>query len=142
MEKQTAGHKALGDFAPQFAHLNDDVLFGEVWAKESELSLKLRSIITVSTLIGEGITTDALKYHLMSAKKNGVTKEEMAALARDAEALAIKAEEEKWLGIVSTCNYGAFVRGVVASLLVVADNAGDPRYEIEGAEEQIGRAHV
>lgn len=80
MEKQTAGHKALGDFAPQFAHLNDDVLFGEVWAKENELSLKLRSIITVSALIGKGITTDALKYHLMSARKNGVTKEEMAAL--------------------------------------------------------------
>ena len=39
MEKQTAGRKALGDFAPQFAALNDDVLFGEVWAKETELSL-------------------------------------------------------------------------------------------------------
>ena len=38
MEKQTAGRKALGDFAPQFAALNDDVLFGEVWAKEAELS--------------------------------------------------------------------------------------------------------
>ena len=30
MKKQTAGRKQLGDFAPQFAALNDDVLFGEV----------------------------------------------------------------------------------------------------------------
>ena len=29
-EKQTAGHDALGTFAPAFAHFNDDVLFGEV----------------------------------------------------------------------------------------------------------------
>ena len=27
--KQTAGRDALGDFAPKFAQLNDDVLFGE-----------------------------------------------------------------------------------------------------------------
>ncbi|WP_248617195.1 hypothetical protein [Mitsuokella jalaludinii] len=51
MEKQTAGRKALGDFAPQFAALNDDVLFGEVWAKEDELSPKLRSIATGSVKI-------------------------------------------------------------------------------------------
>jgi len=37
MEKQTAGRQRLGEFAPQFAALNDDVLFGEVWAKEDEL---------------------------------------------------------------------------------------------------------
>ena len=28
---QTAGRKSLGEFAPQFAHFNDDVLFGENW---------------------------------------------------------------------------------------------------------------
>ena len=55
MVKQTAGHEALGEFAPKFAELNDDVLFGEVWSREDELSLKLRSIVTVSTLIGKGI---------------------------------------------------------------------------------------
>ena len=54
--KQTAGHDALGEFAPEFAHLNDDILFGEVWDRESLLSLKLRSIATVSALIGKGIT--------------------------------------------------------------------------------------
>ncbi|HBG91474.1 MAG TPA: 4-carboxymuconolactone decarboxylase, partial [Lactobacillus acetotolerans] len=32
MKKQTAGRDRLGDFAPKFAQLNDDVLFGEVWS--------------------------------------------------------------------------------------------------------------
>lgn len=32
--KQTAGRDALGEFAPKFAQLNDDVLFGEVWSRE------------------------------------------------------------------------------------------------------------
>ena len=59
--KQTAGHDALGEFAPEFAHLNDDVLFGEVWSREAGLSLKLRSIVTVSALIGKGITDNSLK---------------------------------------------------------------------------------
>jgi 4-carboxymuconolactone decarboxylase len=80
MEKQTAGRDALGDFAPKFAALNDDVLFGEVWARTDVLSPKIRSIITVSALIGKGMVTDALKYHLQSARKNGVTKAEMAEL--------------------------------------------------------------
>lgn len=76
--KQTAGHDALGDFAPEFAHLNDDILFGEVWSREDKLPLKLRSIVTVSALVGKGIVDSSLKYHLASAKKNGVTQEEMA----------------------------------------------------------------
>ncbi len=76
--KQTAGHDALGEFAPEFAHLNDDVLFGEVWSREDKLPLKLRSIVTASALIGKGIVDSSLKYHLASAKKNGVTQEEMA----------------------------------------------------------------
>ena len=46
MEKQTAGRDALNDFAPKFAELNDDVLFGEVWSREAYLSLKIRSIVT------------------------------------------------------------------------------------------------
>ena len=78
--KQTAGHDALGEFAPEFAHLNDDVLFGEVWSREDKLSLKLRSIATISALIGKGITNNSLHYHLATARKNGVTKQEMAEL--------------------------------------------------------------
>ena len=78
--KQTAGRDALGEFAPEFAHLNDDVLFGEVWSREGALPSKLRSIVTVSALIGKGITDSSLKYHLASARANGVTKSEMAEL--------------------------------------------------------------
>ncbi len=76
--KQTAGRDSLGDFAPEFAHLNDDILFGEVWNRDDKLPLKLRSIVTVSALIGKGIVDSSLKYHLTTARKNGVTKSEMA----------------------------------------------------------------
>jgi len=47
MKKQTAGSERLGDFAPQFAALNDDVLFGEVWSREQELSARDRSWLSM-----------------------------------------------------------------------------------------------
>ncbi|TNU81216.1 carboxymuconolactone decarboxylase family protein [Lactococcus lactis] len=78
MKKQTAGHVSLGDFAPKFAELNDDVLFGEVWSREDELPLKIRSIVTITALISKGVLDNSLKYHLETAKNNGVSKEEMA----------------------------------------------------------------
>ena len=78
MVKQTAGRDSLGDFAPKFAELNDDILFGEVWSREKELDLKTRSIITVVALMSKGILDSSLKYHIINAKKNGVTKEEFA----------------------------------------------------------------
>lgn len=78
MVKQTAGRDALNDFAPKFAELNDDVLFGEVWSREGQLPLKLRSIVTITALISKGITDSSLTYHLTTAKQNGVTKTEMA----------------------------------------------------------------
>ena len=77
MEKQTAGRNILGEFAPTFAELNDDVLFGQVWSREEELSPKLRSIATVSALISGG-NLEQLEHHLAFAKKNGVTKQEIA----------------------------------------------------------------
>ena len=76
--KQTAGRDALGEFAPEFARLNDDVLFGEVWSRNDLLSLRDRSIVTVVALMSQGLTDSSFKYHLESAKKNGVTKTEMA----------------------------------------------------------------
>lgn len=75
--KQTAGRDALNEFAPKFAELNDDVLFGEVWSRE-ELSLKMRSILTISALVSKGMVDQSFQYHLLTAKKNGVTKSEMA----------------------------------------------------------------
>ena len=71
--QQTAGRDALGEFAPEFAHLNDDILFGEVWSRNDLLSLRDRSIVTVVSLMSQGLTDSSFKYHLESAKKNGVT---------------------------------------------------------------------
>ncbi len=76
---QTAGRDALGKFAPDFAHFNDDVLFGENW-NNMDIDLKTRSIITVVALMAQGITDSSLKYHIENAKKNGVTQKEMAAV--------------------------------------------------------------
>lgn len=76
--KQTAGHDQLGDFAPEFARLNDDILFGEVWSRNDRLSLRDRSVVTVTSLISQGITDSSLKYHLQTAKANGVTRTEIA----------------------------------------------------------------
>ena len=77
--QQTAGRDALGEFAPQFAALNDDVLFKEVWSREDELSLRDRSLVTVVSLIAMGLTDSSFQYHLETAKKNGITKQEIAA---------------------------------------------------------------
>ncbi|MDD2602553.1 MAG: carboxymuconolactone decarboxylase family protein [Prevotella sp.] len=76
--KQTAGRNALGEVAPEFAHLNDDVLFGEVWNRQDKLSLHDRSLVTVLSLMAQGITDSSLKYHLTTARANGVTRNELA----------------------------------------------------------------
>lgn len=76
--QQTAGRDALGEFAPEFARLNDDILFGEVWSRNDLLSLRDRSIVTVVALMSQGLTDSSFKYHLESAKKNGVTRTEIA----------------------------------------------------------------
>ena len=76
---QTAGKAQLGDFAPMFAHLNDDVLFGEVW-NEDAIDVKSKCIITVVSLMASGITDSSLTYHLQNAKAHGVSKEEIAAI--------------------------------------------------------------
>lgn len=70
---QTAGRNTLGEFAPEFAHFNDDILFGENWNNE-DIDLKTRSIITVVTFVAQGITDSSLKFHLQNAKNHGVTK--------------------------------------------------------------------
>lgn len=80
---QTAGRDQLGDFAPMFAHLNDDVLFGEVWNEEA-IDTKTKCIITVVALMASGITDTSLYHHLQNAKNNGVTKEEIAAIVTHA----------------------------------------------------------
>ena len=78
MVKQTAGRDTLGGFAPKFAELNDDILFGEVWSREDKLSLRDRSLVTITALIASGITDSSLQYHLATAKNNGITRTEIA----------------------------------------------------------------
>lgn len=79
MIKQTAGRDSLGEFAPEFAHFNDDILFGENWNNQ-DIDIKTRSIITVVALMSSGITDSSLKYHLENAKSHGVTQKEIAAI--------------------------------------------------------------
>ena len=74
-EKQTAGRDRLGDLAPQLAALNDDVLFGEIWAREQQLSARDRSMITIAALFSAGLFPQ-LRSHLELGKAHGITKEE------------------------------------------------------------------
>ena len=76
MKKQTAGRDNLGKLAPKFAELNDDVLFGEVWSREDKLSLRDRSMITISALMAQGLYPQ-VKSHLILGKEHGLTKEEV-----------------------------------------------------------------
>ena len=75
--KQTAGRDSLGDLAPKFAQLNDDILFGEVWSRSDKLSLRDRAMVTLSVLIAKGITDNSLRYHIQNAKNHGINKSEM-----------------------------------------------------------------
>ena len=76
---QTAGRVQLGEFAPEFAHFNDDILFGENWNNQ-DIDVKTRSIITVVALMSQGITDSSLKYHIQNVKNHGVSQKEMAAI--------------------------------------------------------------
>ena len=68
----------MGEFAPLFARLNDDVLFGEVWSREEALSPKIRSILTVAALTVEGVFDSSVEFHMRKAKENGVSGDEIA----------------------------------------------------------------
>ncbi|MCR5141900.1 MAG: carboxymuconolactone decarboxylase family protein [Ruminococcus sp.] len=76
---QTAGREQLGGFAPDFAHFNDDVLFGENW-NNTDIDLKTRCVITVVALMSQGVTDNSIRYHIQNAKNHGVSQKEMAAV--------------------------------------------------------------
>ncbi len=82
--KQTAGHSVLGEFAPKFAELNDNVLFGESVWNDSTLNLHDRSMVTISILLGKGLIDTSFKSHLEMGKKHGITRQEIAALLTQA----------------------------------------------------------
>lgn len=70
---QKAGRQQLGDFAPEFAHFNDDVMFGENW-NNGDIDLKTRCIVTMVVHMSSGITDSSLVYHPENAKAHGVTR--------------------------------------------------------------------
>lgn len=76
IKKQTAGRDKLGSLAPQFAELNDDILFGKVWNREDKLSSRDRSMITISALMAQGLYPQ-LKSHIILGREHGITKEEV-----------------------------------------------------------------
>ena len=82
--RQTAGRTVLGDFAPKFAELNDDVLFGEAVWNDSTLSLHDHSMVTISILLGKGLIDSSFRSHLEMGKKHGITRREIAALLTQA----------------------------------------------------------
>jgi 4-carboxymuconolactone decarboxylase len=67
--------RAIGDFAPKLAELTDNVLYADVWERP-ELSKRDRSLATVSALIAMN-RPDQLRSHLLRARQNGVTQEEL-----------------------------------------------------------------
>ena len=77
MNKQTAGREQLGDLAPKFAELNDDVLFGEIWSREELLSPRDRGMITIAGLFGKGIVDEPVESHIRLGKEHGITKTEI-----------------------------------------------------------------
>ncbi len=74
--QELRAQQLVGDFAPKLAELTDDVLFGDVWARQ-ELSPRDRSLITVAALIAGG-NAEQLTGHLNRAKENGLTETELA----------------------------------------------------------------
>ena len=135
--KQTAGRDALGEFAPKFAQLNDDVLFGEVWSRQDGLSLRDRSVVTVVALMAQGLTDSSFRFHLMSAKSNGVTRTEIAEILTHAAFYAgwpkawaaFRMAKEVWAGTFhSTC---------VRILRRFGENIGVPRdFSIYDTDDQ------
>ena len=74
-KEPSAAQKLMGDIAPKFVQLTDDVLFGDVWERK-ELSKRDRSLATVSALVALN-RPEQLRFHLQRAVENGVRKEEL-----------------------------------------------------------------
>jgi 4-carboxymuconolactone decarboxylase len=73
--QSTRAQQLMGDFAPKLAELTDTVLFGDVWERPG-LSKRDRSLVTVSALIALN-RPDQLRSHLVRARDNGVTQDEV-----------------------------------------------------------------
>lgn len=72
---QTPMQRMMGDFAPTFVALTDDVLFGQVWSRP-ELSPRDRSLVTITSLVTAG-NIEQLQAHIPMGLANGLTEEEI-----------------------------------------------------------------
>ncbi|ABR74649.1 Carboxymuconolactone decarboxylase [Actinobacillus succinogenes 130Z] len=75
----TIGRERLGKFAPKFAEINDDLVYGQIWSRTNELPLRERAMITIAAMIAAG-DFDQLEFQMQRAKEYGVTKQEMSEL--------------------------------------------------------------
>lgn len=74
-ETQTPMQRMMGDFAPTFVTLTDEVLFGQIWSRP-ELSPRDRSLVTITSLVTAG-NTEQLQAHIPMGLANGLTAEEI-----------------------------------------------------------------
>lgn len=73
--RKVTARDILGDFAPKFTDLTDQVLFEDVWERPS-LRKRDRSLVTVAALVALN-RTQQLEFHLKLALENGLTREEL-----------------------------------------------------------------
>lgn len=71
----STARKTMGDIAPKFAEITEDVLFGDIWERP-QLSKRDRSLITCAALVATG-KTEQMSFHFPRAIENGVTREEL-----------------------------------------------------------------
>ena len=129
-KKQTAGRDKLGALAPKFAELNDDVLFGEVWSREEQLSARDRSMVTIAALFSAGLYPQ-LKSHLALGKEHGITKEEAVEICHATGILLRMAEGVEYVSAdsgsvwrrIGTGTYEKTVFIVMAALLLLGMTA-------------------
>jgi 4-carboxymuconolactone decarboxylase len=74
--QDSRAQQLFGEIAPKFAELTDNVLYADVWERAG-LSKRDRSLATVSALIAMN-RPDQLRSHLVLARQNGLTREELA----------------------------------------------------------------
>ena len=74
-EAKPPARAQLADFAPKLSELTQQVLFGDIWERPG-LSKRDRSLITLAALVALN-RTEQLRFHLVRALENGVTKDEV-----------------------------------------------------------------
>lgn len=74
--QETPMQKMMGDFAPTFVSLTDDVLFGQVWSRTGDLPARDRSLVTIASLVTAG-NIEQLHAHIPMGLANGLTEEEI-----------------------------------------------------------------